>query len=81
MYGQRNFLLLRQPTGQFQPISKPQTQYHQTEEEQMDDVLETIRIALNGGSHGCHQHNHRIDDNVVPNNGPYQGHPPFSGRG
>ena len=24
---------------------------------------------------------HRIDDTVVPNNCPYQGHPPSSGRG
>ena len=35
----------------------------------------------NGGSHGCYQHSHRIDDNVVNNNGHYQGHRPVVGRG
>ena len=70
----------------------------------MDDVLETMHIALsgttsllrkiytgnthlvharkkiNGGSHGRYQHTHRIDDTVVPNNGPYQSHPHSSDR-
>ena len=32
--------------NQCQPISKPQTQHQQTEEEQLDDVLETMHIAL-----------------------------------
>ena len=34
----------------------------------------------NGGSHGRYQHTHRIDDNDVLNNSPYQGHPHSSGR-
>ena len=29
----------------------------------------------NGGSHGQYQHTHRIDDTVLPNNGPYQDNP------
>ena len=33
---------------QSMPTSKPQTQHQQTEEEQMDDALETIHIALIG---------------------------------
>ena len=32
--------------NQCQPISKPQTPHQQTEEEQMDDLLETKHIAL-----------------------------------
>ena len=37
--------------NQGQPISKPQTQHQQTEKEQMDDVLETIHIALSGATY------------------------------
>ena len=33
----------------------------------------TCTQEYNEGSHGCYQRTHRIDDNVVHNNGPYQG--------
>ena len=36
--------------NQGQPFSKPHTQHQQTEEEQMDAVLETIHIALSGAT-------------------------------
>ena len=36
--------------NQCQSISKPQTQHQQTEEDHMDDVLETIHIALTGAT-------------------------------
>ena len=35
----------------------------------------------NGGRHGRYQRTYRIDDNVVHNNGPSQGHRHSSGRG
>ena len=39
------------PSGnQFQPVSKLRTQHQQNEEEQMDDVLETIHIAPTGAT-------------------------------
>ena len=63
----------------------------------MDDVLETIHIALsgetslhssstytqenNGGSNGRYQHTYRIDETVIPNNVPYHGNPHSSCRG
>ena len=39
---------LRPSANQCQSVSKTQTQHEQNEEEQMDDVLETIHIARIG---------------------------------
>ena len=82
-----------QSSNQYQPVSKLQTKHQQNDEEKMDDVLETIYIALTGAKSLLSKFSTRntrlvpalnkirIDDTVSLYNGPCQGHPFSSDRG